>query len=218
MAHTYVTARALPAARFESFSYSHDEKLKRALDMIVSGVALILLLPLLCLIAIGILCTSRGPIFFRQSRKGLNGVPFRIYKFRTMTVCEDGENVRQATERDARVTALGRLLRKSSFDELPQLLNVLEGSMSLVGPRPHAMSHDNYYERKIDGYRMRQLTRPGVTGWAQINGLRGETRDIAQMEERIRMDLWYVENWSFLLDVEILWRTLKGGFISRAAY
>jgi putative colanic acid biosynthesis UDP-glucose lipid carrier transferase len=147
---------------------------------------------------------SRGPALFRQTRTGLNGRQFRIYKFRTMTVQEDGAVIRQATQGDARVTQIGRMLRKTSLDELPQLINVIRGEMSLVGPRPHALAHDKYYGREIPAYERRFAVKPGITGWAQVNGARGETATVADMQRRVDLDLWYVEHRSLALDLKIL--------------
>lgn len=161
---------------------------------------------------------SPGPIFFHQRRKGFNGHPFSILKFRTMHVLEDGPDVKQATANDRRVTRLGRWLRRTSIDELPQLINVVKGEMSLVGPRPHAHSHDTKYEKEIAKYAFRHHVKPGLTGWAQVNGYRGETTHIELMERRIEYDLWYINNWSFKLD---LWVTLKTAAVvmfQRAAY
>jgi lipopolysaccharide/colanic/teichoic acid biosynthesis glycosyltransferase len=147
-------------------------------------------------------------VLFRQTRKGLNGRTFRIYKFRTMRVLEDGAVVRQATRGDARVTRIGRILRSTSLDELPQLLNVLSGEMALVGPRPHALAHDEFYSREISGYDQRFRVKPGITGWAQVNGARGETPTLDHMRRRIELDLWYVQHKSIALDLTILARTV----------
>lgn len=180
---------------------------KRALDIVAAFAGLILLMPLFILIAAAIRIDTPGQIIFRQTRKGRNGEPFRIYKFRTMTVLEDGPMVRQAVREDSRVTRVGRFLRRTSLDELPQLLNVLKGEMSLVGPRPHAIVHDEQYQRLIPVYGRRFAVRPGITGWAQVNGARGETATVADMERRVQLDIWYVHNWGLLLDLKILART-----------
>jgi len=180
---------------------------KRALDVIVSAFLLALLAPLLLAISILILADSDGPVFFRQKRVGLGGRTFRIVKFRTMNVMEDGDTVVQAHERDARITRIGRYLRKSSLDELPQLLNVLAGDMSLVGPRPHAVSHDRYYAALIADYTLRHRVKPGITGWAQVHGLRGATSTVEAMQARVTHDLWYARHASLALDVAILLRT-----------
>jgi putative colanic acid biosynthesis UDP-glucose lipid carrier transferase len=185
-----------------------DAVLKRATDILLASVSLILLsLPML-LIALAVKVTSSGPILFRQRRYGLNGEEIMVYKFRSMTVCEDGAVVTQATRQDQRVTPLGRLLRKSSLDELPQLLNVLEGKMSVVGPRPHAVAHNEQYRKLISGYMIRHKVRPGITGLAQVNGLRGETETVEKMRERVRFDLEYLSHWSPWLDVKIIFKTL----------
>jgi lipopolysaccharide/colanic/teichoic acid biosynthesis glycosyltransferase len=148
------------------------------------------------------------PVLFTQTRNGFNGRSFRIFKFRTMSVFEDGPQIRQATRNDPRVTSVGRWLRRTSIDELPQLFNVLGGSMSLVGPRPHAVAHNTEYERIVANYAFRYHVKPGISGWAQVNGFRGETSTVNLMEKRVELDLWYVSNWSFWLDVRILWKTL----------
>jgi Undecaprenyl-phosphate glucose phosphotransferase len=182
--------------------------LKRALDFFGAGTALIMLLPLLVVTAVAIKLDSPGPILFRQRRCGFNGKPFHILKFRTMTVLEDGESIRQASPSDQRVTRLGRLLRRTSFDELPQLLNVLDGTMSLVGPRPHALAHDNHFDKLVRNYAFRHHVKPGVTGWAQVNGYRGPTPKIADIRNRVEHDLWYIDNWCFALDCLIMIRTV----------
>jgi undecaprenyl-phosphate galactose phosphotransferase/putative colanic acid biosynthesis UDP-glucose lipid carrier transferase len=181
--------------------------LKRIIDIMLSGLALVILSPLLLVTAAAIKLDSSGPVIFRQRRRGFNGREFAIYKFRTMTVLEDGRNVRQAQRHDERVTWLGRLLRSSSIDELPQLINVLTGEMSLVGPRPHAVCHDDEYSKAIENYALRHRAKPGITGWAQVNRFRGPTADIALMHKRVEHDLWYVDNWSLLLDLQIMMRT-----------
>jgi exopolysaccharide biosynthesis polyprenyl glycosylphosphotransferase len=188
---------------------------KRALDILFSGCGLVVVAPLLVVIALLIRLDSPGPALFRQTRKGLNGSPFRIYKFRTMRVQEDGPVVRQATRNDARVTRLGRWLRRTSIDELPQLINVLRGEMSLVGPRPHALAHDDYYAQKISTYTARFAVRPGITGWAQVNGARGETPRIPDMERRVELDLVYVQNASMWLYLKILVRTVLFEMVPR---
>ena len=180
---------------------------KRVLDVILSLAALVLLSPILILIALAVVLDSRGPVFFRQRRTGRHGKIFSIYKFRTMHVLEDGAAVRQARAGDRRITGLGRFLRVTSLDELPQLLNVLAGDMSLVGPRPHAVAHDAFYAGCVRNYRLRQLVRPGITGWAQVHGARGATPNISDMQARIDLDLQYVQHESLWLDLRILART-----------
>jgi Undecaprenyl-phosphate glucose phosphotransferase len=191
---------------------------KRFFDLVLSGIALVTLLPLLLITALLIKLDSRGPVFFLQKRNGFNGHAFNIFKFRTMHVLEDGPAVRQATRNDPRVTRLGRWLRRSSIDELPQLLNVLRGDMSLVGPRPHATSHNSEYEKLIANYAFRHHVKPGLTGWAQVKGYRGETQKIEQMERRVEHDLWYINNWSPLLDLSIILRTMMVMLRQRMAY
>ena len=181
--------------------------LKRALDICVAAAALIFLAPVLALIALAIRMDSEGPVFFRQTRLGLDGRPFDILKFRSMNVLENSDTIAQAEAGDPRITRVGGWLRRASLDELPQLLNVLAGDMSLVGPRPHAVAHDRYYSALIAGYDIRQRVKPGITGWAQVHGLRGATPTLDLMQARVEHDLWYVKNRRFLLDVEILLRT-----------
>jgi undecaprenyl-phosphate galactose phosphotransferase/putative colanic acid biosynthesis UDP-glucose lipid carrier transferase len=191
---------------------------KRAIDIVIAASALIFLAPVLFVIAAAIKLDSSGPVFFRQRRNGYRGREFRILKFRTMSVLEDGDSVTQARRDDQRVTRIGRWLRKSSFDELPQLLNILRGEMSLVGPRPHAVAHDELYAKLIENYELRQHVKPGVTGWAQVNGLRGETPTVDLMFRRIEFDLWYAANSSVMLDLHILVRTLFAVLRQNNAY
>lgn len=186
---------------------SYDRS-KRVVDVTMAGVALFFVLPLLALIAVAIRLDSKGPVLFRQLRGGRDGKPFRIYKFRTMHVLEDGTDVRQATRHDARVTRVGRWLRSSSVDELPQLLNVIAGDMALVGPRPHALAHDAYYSRLVTNYGLRFQVRPGITGLAQVSGSRGETPEVADMQRRVDLDNRYIAEQSLTLDVQILLRTV----------
>jgi Undecaprenyl-phosphate glucose phosphotransferase len=187
---------------------------KRLFDLAFAAAALILLTPLLVITAILIRLDSQGPIFFLQRRYGFNQQPFRIIKFRTMGTLDDGAVIPQATPDDPRLTRIGRFLRRWNIDEIPQLFNVLTGDMSLVGPRPHALSHDREYERRISLYARRHNVKPGITGWAQINGLRGATDTDEKMRRRLEHDLFYIDNWSLWLDLKIMTRTL----LSRAAY
>ncbi|MGJ5177635.1 undecaprenyl-phosphate glucose phosphotransferase [Bradyrhizobium oligotrophicum] len=180
---------------------------KRLMDLVLAGAALALLSPLLLLVAIAIRLDSPGPVLFRQQRCGFNGRSFQIYKFRTMSVLEDGPSIVQAQIGDSRFTRLGVWLRRTSIDELPQLLNVLNGSMSLVGPRPHALAHDNEFDKLVRNYAYRRRVKPGLTGWAQVHGCRGPTPTRASIEERVEFDLWYIDNWSLSLDLAILLRT-----------
>ncbi len=184
-----------------------DRATKRCIDLVGASISLAFLMPLLLLVAIAIKLDSRGPVLFSQRRCGFNGRPFSIYKLRTMHVVEDGPSVAQAQAFDRRVTRVGQWLRRASIDELPQLLNVLDGSMSLVGPRPHALVHDAEFDSLVQKYAFRRRVKPGITGWAQINGSRGPTPMIAQIQERVEHDLWYIENWSVKLDFRILLRT-----------
>jgi Undecaprenyl-phosphate glucose phosphotransferase len=180
---------------------------KRCLDIGLASFALLMLAPLMITAAILVKLDTPGPVIFRQSRRGFNGKPFQIWKFRSMTVTETGTTLTQATKQDTRVTRVGRFLRQTSIDELPQLWNVLRGEMSLVGPRPHALAHDNYYDQVISKYVYRHHMKPGLTGWAQANGFRGETPTIDLMEKRVEYDVWYVSNWSIWLDFRIILRT-----------
>ena len=181
---------------------------KRAIDLLFASVILVAILPLLLAIAIAIKRDSPGPVLFKQRRYGADGKEILVYKFRTMTCLEDGDVVRQACADDARVTPIGRFLRRHSLDELPQFLNVLQGTMSVVGPRPHAVAHNEIYRKLIRGYMMRHKVKPGITGLAQIRGLRGETDTIEKMRARVELDLEYLRNWSPLLDLAIVIRTV----------
>jgi putative colanic acid biosynthesis UDP-glucose lipid carrier transferase len=181
---------------------------KRLTDLTLASLVFIPAAPLMLIIALLIRLSSPGPVIFKQRRYGLDGRQIIVYKFRTMSVTEDGDTIRQATQSDARVTPLGRFLRRTSLDELPQLLNVLQGRMSLVGPRPHAVAHNEQYRKLIKGYMLRHKVAPGMTGLAQINGMRGETQTLEQMEARVRYDLEYLRNWSPLLDLKILFKTV----------
>ncbi len=185
-----------------------EQALKRTLDIFGAGAGILLLSPLMLATALLIKLDSRGPVLFTQWRSGFNGRLFRIFKFRSMSVLEDGPIVRQATREDPRFTSLGRWLRRANIDELPQLFNVLRGEMSLVGPRPHAVAHDSEYERRIAVYAFRYHVKPGITGWAQFNGYRGETRTLDLMSKRVELDLWYIKHWSIWLDFKIIFGTL----------
>ncbi|MFZ6655984.1 undecaprenyl-phosphate glucose phosphotransferase [Undibacterium sp. TJN19] len=191
---------------------------KRLLDLLGSMSGLILLSPVLLLIAIGVKLGSPGPVFFKQKRYGIAGRPINVYKFRSMRPSDPNERVVQATARDPRVTPFGRFLRRSSLDELPQLFNVLKGEMSLVGPRPHAVEHNELYRKLVSGYMFRHKIKPGITGWAQVNGLRGETETLEKMEQRVDYDLYYIQHWSVWLDIVIIWRTLKVVLGDKNAY
>jgi putative colanic acid biosynthesis UDP-glucose lipid carrier transferase len=185
-----------------------DAVMKRLTDVVIASFALLLLAPLMVMLALAVKATSPGPVLFRQRRYGLNGEEILVYKFRSMRVMEDGAVVTQATKSDNRVTPMGRFLRSTSLDELPQLINVLQGKMSVVGPRPHAVAHNEQYRKLISGYMIRHKVRPGITGWAQVNGLRGETETIEKMRERVRFDLEYLSHWSPWMDIKIICKTL----------
>jgi putative colanic acid biosynthesis UDP-glucose lipid carrier transferase len=181
---------------------------KRASDVVMSLLILSLAAPVMLAIAVAVKATSPGPVIFRQRRYGLDGKEIMIYKFRSMTVCEDGEVIAQARRHDQRVTRLGAFLRRTSLDELPQFFNVLQGRMSIVGPRPHAVAHNELYRKLIKGYMIRHKVKPGITGWAQVNGLRGETDTLDKMKARIDHDLDYLRHWSLRFDLYIMWRSV----------
>lgn len=191
---------------------------KRAEDVVLSSLILLLISVPMLLIAIAVKLTSPGPVFFKQTRYGLNGKPIKVLKFRSMTTMDDGPSVKQATKDDARVTPLGKFLRRSSLDELPQFINVLMGEMSVVGPRPHAVAHNELYRGKIRGYMLRHKVKPGITGWAQVNGWRGETEIVEKMEQRVEHDLYYIDNWSLFWDLKIVLLTVFGKNARRQAY
>ena len=187
--------------------------LKRAFDLLVSGLFLCTAFPFIYLIVGAIIkITSPGPIFFKQKRNGINGKEFWCYKFRSMKVNKDADKI-QATKNDPRKTKFGDFMRKTNIDELPQLINVFMGDMSLVGPRPHMLKHTEEYSQLIDNYMVRHFVKPGVTGWAQVTGFRGETKELYQMEGRVKADIWYMENWSFLLDLLIIYKTFANVII-----
>jgi putative colanic acid biosynthesis UDP-glucose lipid carrier transferase len=192
--------------------------LKRAFDLVIAGAVLLLIWPLLLAIAAGVKLSSPGPVLFRQRRYGLDGKDILVCKFRTMRGCEDGSRIEQARKNDLRITPFGAFLRQTSLDELPQLFNVVAGSMSLVGPRPHAVAHNEQYRGLIDGYMIRHKVRPGITGWAQVNGWRGETETLEKMKKRVEFDLDYLKHWSLSLDLWILFRTAWVVLLDRNAY
>jgi putative colanic acid biosynthesis UDP-glucose lipid carrier transferase len=192
--------------------------LKRAEDIILASLILLLVSPVMLAVALAVKFSSPGPVLFRQRRYGLDGQEIVVLKFRTMRVCEDGPQIPQATAADPRVTLVGRFLRRTSLDELPQFLNVLQGSMSIVGPRPHAVAHNEYYRRLIRGYMLRHKVRPGITGLAQINGFRGETQKLEKMEKRVEFDLEYLRHWSLWLDLKIIALTPLRVFSDKHAY
>ena len=182
---------------------------KRVFDIVAAGLILLAIAPLMLVIAVLVKATSKGPVIFKQRRYGVDGDEILVYKFRSMSVCEDNQVVTQATQNDARVTRLGAILRRTSLDELPQFLNVLQGTMSIVGPRPHAVAHNEHYRKLIHGYMWRHKVKPGITGWAQINGYRGETDTIDKMEGRVIYDIAYLKSWSLWLDLTIIFKTMR---------
>jgi len=192
--------------------------LKGISDIVFASCILVLILPVLIILAIGVKLSSPGPILFKQRRYGLDGHEILVYKFRSMTVTEDGEKVVQATKNDQRVTAFGKIIRKTSLDELPQFINVLQGRMSIVGPRPHAISHNELYRKLIKGYMVRHKVKPGITGWAQVNGFRGETETVESMQQRIDYDIEYLKKWTIGLDVKIILKTVILIFKDTKAY
>lgn len=192
--------------------------LKRIEDIVLGSLILTVIAIPMLLIAIGIKITSKGPAIFKQSRYGLDGRPIKIYKFRSMTAQDNGDDIKQATKGDNRITPFGAFLRRTSLDELPQFFNVIQGRMSIVGPRPHAVAHNEEYRKLIEGYMLRHKVKPGITGWAQINGFRGETETVNKMVKRVEYDLDYIHRWSVWLDVKIIIITVFKGFVNKNAY
>jgi len=192
--------------------------IKRVEDIVLASFILILISPLLFVLALAVKLTSKGPVIFKQRRYGIDGKPIAVWKFRSMTVTEDGDQVTQATKDDSRLTPIGAFIRGTSLDELPQFINVLVGDMSIVGPRPHAIAHNEQYRKLILGYMLRHKVKPGITGLAQVNGWRGETDTLDKMEKRIEYDLEYIRAWSLWLDLKIVFLTIFKGFINRNAY
>jgi putative colanic acid biosysnthesis UDP-glucose lipid carrier transferase len=215
----WTNINGLPAVSvFENPLYGVDGLAKRAADLAFSALLLVAsALPML-VIAAAIKLSTPGPVFFRQRRYGLDGREILVWKFRTMTCCDNGQHVRQATRDDDRITPIGRVLRRTSLDELPQLFNVLEGSMSLVGPRPHATAHNEQFRGLIDGYMLRHKVKPGITGLAQVSGYRGETETLEKMQRRVACDHQYIREWSFWMDLKILVKTLQVVLTGRNAY
>lgn len=203
---------------FESPFYGVDGWFKRLEDVILGSLILLLIAPLMLVIALGVKFTSPGAVLFKQRRYGLNGEIVEVWKFRSMSVCEDGGHVPQAKKGDARITPFGAFLRRTSLDELPQFINVIQGTMSIVGPRPHAVAHNEQYRSLIHGYMLRHKVKPGITGLAQVNGWRGETDTLEKMQKRVEFDLNYIRNWSLWLDLRIIWKTMVGGFAGKNAY
>jgi putative colanic acid biosynthesis UDP-glucose lipid carrier transferase len=200
------------------FEQPWAERLKRLEDIILGAIFLAVSAPVMLACALGIKATSKGPVFFKQRRDGLGGREFYVWKLRSMAVTEDGDRVTQAKKNDARVTPFGAFLRRTSLDELPQFINVLLGDMSIVGPRPHAVAHNEQYRKLIDAYMLRHKVKPGITGWAQVNGWRGETDTLDKMIARVEHDLFYIQHWSLLFDLEIVLRTVFGSAVRRNAY
>lgn len=207
---------------FETPFYGVDGWVKRLEDVVLGTFFLFCGIPIFAVVAVAIKLTSKGPVFFKQRRYGLEGNVIEVLKFRTMTVQEDGDDVKQAKKDDDRITTVGRILRRTSMDELPQLIHVVTGSMSLVGPRPHAVAHNELYRKKISGYMLRHKVKPGLTGWAQVNGWRGETDELWKMEKRIEHDLEYIRRWGLFFDLKIVFFTvfgvLFGGKVRQNAY
>ncbi|QDT59567.1 UDP-glucose:undecaprenyl-phosphate glucose-1-phosphate transferase [Stieleria bergensis] len=203
---------------FENPFFGMDGASKRICDLLLGSFALILAALPMTLIAIAIKLTSKGPIIFRQKRYGLDGKEIDVWKFRSMSTCDNGPVIKQATKHDARITPLGNILRKTSLDELPQLFNVVQGTMSLVGPRPHATAHNEAYRSLIQGYMLRHKVKPGITGLAQVNGCRGETDTLDKMEARVHWDHQYIRNWTLLMDIRILVKTLRVAWKQETAY
>ncbi|MCC6473284.1 MAG: undecaprenyl-phosphate glucose phosphotransferase [Burkholderiales bacterium] len=195
-----------------------DAVVKRTADLVLGSVIMLLAAPLMLLIALGVKLSSPGPVLFRQRRYGIDGREIVVRKFRTMSVCEDGDQIAQAKPRDPRVTRLGAFLRRTSLDELPQFLDVLEGAMSIVGPRPHAVAHNEQYRKLIPGYMLRHKVKPGITGWAQVNGYRGETDTLEKMQTRVAFDIDYLKHWSLSLDLWIMVKTVLIVWGDRNAY
>ncbi|NRB37119.1 MAG: undecaprenyl-phosphate glucose phosphotransferase [Pseudomonadales bacterium] len=209
-------------ATISVFNSPHDDfaaLMKRLEDIIITLPILLLISPLMLLIAVAIKLTSPGPVFFKQRRYGIGAEAIDVWKFRSMTVCENDElAITQAQKGDVRITPLGAFLRRSSLDELPQFINVLQGRMSIVGPRPHAVAHNELYRKDIEGYMLRHLVKPGITGWAQINGWRGETDTLEKMEKRVEFDMFYIRHWSIWFDIKIIVQTIFKGFFNKNAY
>ncbi len=215
----WATLGAVPTMSLhETPFYGVDGWLKRLEDVLVGSLILLLIAIPMLIIGLCVRLTSPGPALFRQRRYGLNGEVIDVLKFRSMTVIEDGDEIAQATRDDPRVTRLGAFLRRTNLDELPQFLNVLTGSMSIVGPRPHAVAHNELYRKQVQGYMLRHKVKPGITGWAQVNGWRGETDTLDKMEKRVQHDLDYIRNWSLLWDLQIIFMTVFGAGARRNAY
>ncbi|MFK5985215.1 MAG: undecaprenyl-phosphate glucose phosphotransferase [Pseudomonadota bacterium] len=199
--------------------YGIDSFIKRLEDIVIGSLILTLILPPMLVIAIAVKITSPGPVIFKQKRYGIGGKEVTVYKFRSMKITDnDSVKVQQASKNDSRLSPIGSFIRRTSLDELPQFINVLQGSMSIVGPRPHAIVHNEYYRKEIEGYMLRHMVKPGITGWAQVNGYRGETKELYKMEKRVEYDLFYIRNWSIFFDMKIIFMTIFKGFINKNAY
>ncbi len=218
--HSISDVAGFPVLNISSTPMMGVNRLTKAIeDRIIAAMIVLLISPLLCLIALGVKLTSRGPVLFKQQRHGWDGRIIKVYKFRTMYQHEECDGkVTQATVHDPRITPFGRFLRRTSLDELPQFINVLQGRMSIVGPRPHALAHNEQYKEVIHTYMQRHRVKPGITGWAQVNGWRGETDTLEKMQKRVEYDLYYINNWSLGFDLKIIFFTLFRGFVSRNAY
>ncbi|QMV13403.1 undecaprenyl-phosphate glucose phosphotransferase [Vibrio spartinae] len=198
--------------------YGFASLIKRIEDIILASIIITLISPVLLFVAIGVKLSSPGPVIFKQERYGLDGKPIKVWKFRSMRAMDNGSVVKQATKNDPRVTQFGAFIRRTSLDELPQFINVITGQMSIVGPRPHAVAHNEEYRGQIDKYMLRHHVKPGITGWAQINGYRGETDTLDKMEKRVEFDLSYIQTWSLWLDLKIIFLTVLKGFVGKTAY
>jgi Undecaprenyl-phosphate glucose phosphotransferase len=218
--HSVEQIAGLPVINLRASPFDGEQRLVKALEDRIGALLIVLLIsPLLALIALGVRLSSPGPILFRQKRHGLDGRVIEVWKFRSMRVhAEEDGKVTQATRHDSRITPFGRLLRRTSLDELPQFFNVLQGTMSIVGPRPHAIAHNHQYKAIVQNYMQRHRVKPGITGWAQVNGLRGETDSVEKMKARVEYDLYYLQNWSLWLDLRIIAMTVATGMFNRNAY
>jgi len=215
----WTSFHGIPAIRvYETPFMGVDGWIKRIEDLVLGTLFFAIALIPMIFIGVAVKLTSPGAVIFKQRRYGLNGEVVEVWKFRTMSVCEDGDEISQAKQGDPRITSLGKLLRKTSLDEFPQLINVLQGRMSLVGPRPHAVAHNEQYRKLIHGYMLRHKVKPGITGWAQVNGWRGETDTLDKMGKRVEYDLEYIRNWSLWLDMKIIFVTILRGFRGKNAY
>ncbi|MHA2939529.1 undecaprenyl-phosphate glucose phosphotransferase [Vibrio sp. RC27] len=203
---------------YDSPFYGFTSMVKRIEDVVFASIITVMISPVLCAVALGVKLSSPGPIIFKQERYGLDGKPILVWKFRSMKVMDNGDVVKQATKGDPRITKFGAFIRRTSLDELPQFINVITGQMSIVGPRPHAVAHNEEYRSLINKYMLRHHVKPGITGWAQINGLRGETETLDKMQKRVEFDLVYIQNWSLWLDIKIIFLTVFKGFVGKTAY